>query len=105
MSHFFRLVDDHVVDFFVQKAEGICYSIDQLLDGTPYLLSCGYLKCFSTHFTEERSDGFIAGKTSCHGKEVVLDAAYCGCGNLGGKRVALALPKSQIGLAVLEKLM
>ncbi len=38
-----RLVDDNIVDFFVQKAEGFCYGIYELLKDSPYLLRNRYL--------------------------------------------------------------
>lgn len=38
MGQFLRLIDDGIVDFFVQQAEDSCYGRNQFLKHSPYLL-------------------------------------------------------------------
>lgn len=102
MGHFFRLIDNSVIDLFVQKAEDSRYCRDQLLKDTPYLLRHRELDCFPGYFPEKTSDGLVVAEPSGKGKHVVLNAAQgSGC-NLGCETGALALPEAEIGLAVLE---
>lgn len=102
MSHFFILIDNSIVDFFVQKSKDPCYGGDQFLKDSPYLLGDRELERFFGYFPEESSDCLIATESFCNGKNIVLNAAQSGSRCLGGKAGTLALPKTKICLAVLE---
>lgn len=102
MNYFFRLVNNDIVDFLVQQAEGIRYCIYEFLKHAPYLLCDGNLDGVTARFSEEASDRLIIGESSCRGKQVVLYCAQCGGGNLSCKGPALAFAKAQVSLAVFE---
>ena len=102
MSHFFRLVDDGIVDFFVQKAEDFCYCRHKFLKNTPYLLCNGELDCLPGYFPKKTSYCLVVAETPGNRKYVVLQTTQCcGC-YLGGEAGALALPEAEIGLAILK---
>lgn len=102
MSQFVRMIDYSIIDFFVQQAENRRYCRYQLLKYSPYLLGDGELDCFFGNIQEESSDCLIIAEPFRDGKNVILDAAQCGGGNLRGEAGALALAESQICLAILE---
>ncbi len=102
MSTFLRLVDDNIIDFFGQEAEGFRYGIHELLNDSPYLLRHRYLDRLLGNFPENLTDCLIIGEPFCRGEEIVLDSAYSGRCYLGNKSPALALAEPKIGLAVLE---
>ena len=102
MSHFFRLIDNGVIDLFVQKSEDPGYCRDQFLKDTPYLLRHRELDCFPGYFPEKASDSLVVAEPSCNGKYVVLNAAQGSGGNLGSETGALALSEAEIGFAVFE---
>lgn len=102
MSHFVRLVDNDIIDFFIHKAEGIRYGIDEFLQDSPYLLCHRELDSFTAYLPEEFTDGFVIGKASCRGEKIVLDGADCGSCYLRSEGVALAFAESKAYLAILE---
>lgn len=102
MSHLFRLIDNSIVDFFVQKSEDSRYCRDQILKNSPNLLGDGKLDCLPGYFPEETADGLVVAETSGNRKNIVLKAAQCRGSYLGCKAGALALAEAEIGLAVLE---
>ena len=102
MSHLFRLVDNGIVDFFVQKAEDSCYRRDKFLENAPYLLSDRELDSLPGYFPEEASDCLIIAEAPGHRKDIILQTTQCRGGYLGCEACALAFTKSEIGLAVLE---
>lgn len=102
MGHFFRLIDNGIVDLFVQKAEDPRYCRDQVLKNPPYLLGDGKLNSLSGYFPEESSDGFVVTEAPGNRKYVILQTAQCRGGYLGCEACTLALSESEIGLAVLE---
>lgn len=102
MSHFFRLIDNGIVDFFVQKAEDFCYCRHKFLKNTPYLLCNGELDCLPGYFPKKTSYCLVVAETPGNRKYVVLQTTQCcGC-YLGGEAGALALPEAEIGLAILK---
>lgn len=101
MGHFFRLIYNGIVDFFVRKAEEAGNCRHQFLKDSPYFLGDRELERFFGYFTEESSDGFVVAESSGRRKDVVLEAAQSGC-YLGGETGALALPEAEVRLAVLE---
>ena len=102
MSHLFRLVDNGIVDFFVQKAEDSRYCRDKFLENAPYLLSDRELDSLPGYFPEEASDCLIIAEAPGHRKDIILQTAQCRGGYLGCEACTLAFTESEIGLAVLE---
>lgn len=102
MSHLFRLIDNGIVDFFVQKAEDSRYCRDKILENAPYLLSHRELDSFPGYFPEESSDCLIIAEASGHRKNVILKTTQCRGRYLGCEACTLAFAESEIGLAVLE---
>ena len=72
MSHLFRLIDNGIVDFFVQKAEDSGYCRNKILKNTPYLLSDRELDGLFGYFLEETSDCFIIAEAPGHRKYIIL---------------------------------
>lgn len=102
MSHLFRLIDNGIVDFFVQKAEDSGYCRNKILKNTPYLLSDRELDGLFGYFLEETSDCFIIAEAPGHRKYIILQTAQCRSCYLGCEACTLAFTESEIGLAVLE---
>lgn len=82
MSQFVRLIDHSIIDFFVQKAEGLSYCSDQFLKDTPYLLGDGELYGLPGNLPEETSDGLVVAEAFRNGEYIVLQTAQCGSSNL-----------------------
>lgn len=102
MSQFVRLIDQSIIDFFVQKAEDLSYCRDQFLKNTPYLLGDRELYGLSGNLPEESADGFVVSEAFGDGEDVVLQRAQRrGC-NLRCEAGTLAFAEPQIGLAILE---
>ena len=105
MSHFFRMIDNGIVDFFVQKAEDFCYCRHKFLKNTPYLLSNGELDCLPGYFPKKTSYCLVVAETFGHRKDVILHTTQCcGC-YLRGEACALTLSEAEICLAVLKEIM
>lgn len=102
MSHLFRLIDNGIVDIFVQKAEDSGYCRDKILKNAPYLLCDRELDGLPGYFPEESSDCLIIAEAPSHRKNIILQTAQCRGGYLGSETGALALSKSKICLTVLE---
>ena len=102
MSHLFRLIDNGIVDLFVQKAEDSRYCRDQFLKNAPYLLSRRKLDSLPGYFPEEASYCLIIAESPCHRKDIILQTTQCRGSYLGCEACTLAFAESEIGLAVLE---
>lgn len=102
MSQLIRMIDNSIIDFFVQQAEDRGYCRDQFLKNSPYLLGNGELDCLFGNIPKESSDCLVVAEAFCDRKDVVLYAAQCGGGNLRGEAGALAFAETKICLAVLE---
>ena len=75
MNQLFSIVDKHIVDLFVQKAEGSSYCSYRFLNTAPYFDSHRQLDSLFSHFLEKSADGFIIGEPFCKGEEVVLNSS------------------------------
>lgn len=64
MSHFFRQIDNDIVNFFVQKSEDSCYCRDQFLKYVPYLLCDEELDSHFGNIPEKTSDSFVVAESS-----------------------------------------
>ena len=102
MCDILRFVDDNIIDFFIQEAEGGSDGRDKFLEQSPYLLGDGELYGFPGYFPEQPADGLVITEASGDREEVVLEATDRRRGYLGGERRALAFAKSQVPLAVGE---
>lgn len=102
MSHLFRMIDNGIVDIFVQKAENSRYCRDKVLENAPYLLGDRELDSLPGNFPEESSDCLIIAEAPGHRKDVILQTTQCRGSYLGCEACTLAFAKSEIGLAVLE---
>ncbi len=96
MSQFVRVIDHSIIDFFVQQAEDSRYCRDNLLKDSPYLLCNGELDCLFGNIPEKSSNRLVVAEAFCNGKDIILQTAQCGGGNLRGKASALALAESQL---------
>ena len=105
MNHLFRLIDNGIVDFFVQKAEDPGYCRDKILKNAPYLLSDRELYGLPGYFPEESSDCLIIAEAPGHRKDIILQTAQCRGSYLGCEACTLAFAESEMGLAVLEEIM
>ena len=95
MSQFVRLIDQSIIDFFVQKAEDLSYCRDQFLKNTPYLLGDRELYGLSGNLPEESADGFVVSEAFGDGEDVVLQRAQRrGC-NLRCEAGTLAFAEPQ----------
>lgn len=102
MNHLFRLIDNGIVDFFVQKAEDPGYCRDKILKNAPYLLSDRDLDGLPGYFPEESSDCLIIAEAPGNRKDIILQTTQCRGSYLGCEACTLAFAESEIGLAVLE---
>ena len=103
MFDFFRTIDNSVIGGFFGDTEEFHYDINDRLKDSPNLLCDTKLSCFLGHLSEKLTDSLIVTEPFSHGENVVSDGAKCCVGNLRCEVCALALSKTQILFAILEK--
>ena len=68
MSYLVRVIDNSVIDLFVQQAEDFSYCHYQILEKPPYLLCYGELDRFFGYLPEKSSYCFIVAEALSNGK-------------------------------------